>query len=960
MLGPVRAWRNGVEIELGPPKRRALLALLLVRSGTPVSLSEIVDVLWQRDPPNSAVNVVHRHVGVLRRLLGTGLVRGSGGYRLDTSGDAVDLLRFRSLGGQARAAVEAGSADQAAELLVQALSLWQGGAATGIPEEIRTHPVFTAVDHEYLAAVTEAAEVALAANASPALERILGVLRRAAADHPLDEALQARLIRVLAVTGHQAEALTVHREVRDRLADQLGVDPGAELRAAHEAVLHQTAAPPAHRPAAVRPAQLPPDLTGFGGRHTELATAGSLLPPEVPDSPDATSRTSATLLITAVGGMAGVGKTTLAVHWAHRVAHRFPDGQLYVNLRGFDPTGRAVPPAEALGDFLHALGVHPQEIPQDLDAKAALYRSLLAGRRVLLLLDNARDAEQVRPLLPGTPGCLVIVTSRDQLHGLIAAEGARPLTLGPLTTEEAREVMARRMGADRVAGEPKAVDAIIARCGHLPLALAVVAARAAANPTFSLAALAEELRESHGGLDALSGFSGGDPATDARSVFSWSYRALDPEAARLFRLLAVHPGADVSAPAAASLAGRSPRRTRALLAELTGAHLLTEHAPTRYACHDLLRAYAVELADEHPAAETHAARRRVLDHYLRSAHAAAATLLPQRMERIPLPEPAPGAVPESFTDTTSALRWLTVTRPVLLAAAEQAAATGLPTHAWQLAACLDRFLDRQGHWQDQLTLHGLALDAATHADDWLGQAYAHRSLGFAHDRLGQGQAYMYHSPSSAHDRLGHRDKAGAHLRRALGLFTMLGDRHDRALTHRYLAYHANFGTRYREALGHYREALGHYRAESFLPGQASALNETGMTHILRGEYGLALTQCRESLDLHQRLADRVGEASAWHNLGCAHQHLGEHDQALACYRHALDIHRGSGDRAPEADVLHHIGDTHQDRGDTDSARDTWRCALAILDDLGHPDGRLVREKLHPTATPAGSHQGPGA
>ena len=328
----------------------------------------------------------------------------------------------------------------------------------------------------------------------------------------------------------------------------------------------------------------------------------------------------AAIVITVITGTAGVGKTALAVHWAHRISDRYPDGQLYVNLRGFDPTGTAVAPAEAIRGFLDAFGVTPPQIPLSLQAQAALYRSLLAGRRVLILLDNAAEDDQIRPLLPGSPGCLVIVTSRNELRGLIVTEGAHPVDLDLLSTAEARQLLSRRAGESRVLAELPAADDIIALCARLPLALMLVAARAAAHPGFRLAALAAELREAGGSLDA---FSGQDQATNVRAVFAWSYLRLSTPARRLFRLLGLHYGPDISTPAVASLAGMAREQIRPALAELARAHLVTERVPGRFAFHDLLRAYATELAGAHDSDDyRRAARRRMLDHYLHSAYRA--------------------------------------------------------------------------------------------------------------------------------------------------------------------------------------------------------------------------------------------------------------------------------------------------------------------------------------------------
>src|SRR5215470_13301295 len=397
-----------------------------------------------------------------------------------------------------------------------------------------------------------------------------------------------------------------------------------------------------------------PAVAGFAGRVAELAALTSRL--------DESAGASGTVVISAVDGMGGIGKTALAVCWAHQVAHRFPDGQLYVNLRGFDPAGPPMAPAEAVRAFLDAFAVPPERIPVGLEAQSSLYRSVLAGRRVLVVLDNARDAAQVRPLLPGSPGCFVLVTSRTRLTSLIAAEGARPLTVDLLSDTEARELLSQRLGPDQVAAEPGAVEEIIGLCARLPLALSVVAARAATHPGFALAVLAEELSRTRGGLQA---FEGGEVNDDVRAVLSWSYQRLDTEHARLFRLLGLHPGPDITAAAAASLAGADPARTQRALKELARCHLVAEQVPGRFGFHDLLRAYATELVHaEDTDVEHSGARRRMLDHYLHSANAANLLLKP-RGEPIVLAAPVPGVVAEELADHAAALAWFEAEHAVL-------------------------------------------------------------------------------------------------------------------------------------------------------------------------------------------------------------------------------------------------------------------------------------------------------
>ncbi|MFF3752459.1 BTAD domain-containing putative transcriptional regulator [Streptomyces sp. NPDC002018] len=986
VLGPVRAWLGEVELPLGPPKQQAVLALLLTQAGRPVPLYEIVDVLWGGDPPNSAVNVVHRHVGALRRLLepelrtradARRLLRGSGGYRLNVDPDAVDLLRFRALRGEARSAAADGDPERAATLLVAALSLWRGPTAAGLPPVVRAHPAFAAVDGEYTAAAKEAADTALTAGHA---EYVLAALRKAAALEPLDEGLQARLVTVLSAAGQQAQALDHYRTVRARLTAELGLDPGPELRAAQQRVLRQTASagPGGSAPrtdtdteidvgvgagagpeagtgagagtntntntgtgtgtgtgteastARVRPAQLPPDLAVFTGRDAELARAQALLPEDGSASP--------AVVISAIGGAPGVGKTTLAVHWAHQVAPRFPDGQLYVNLRGYDPGESVMRPAEAIRSFLDAFGVPPGRVPASLDAQTALYRSLLADRRVLVLLDNARDAEQVRPLLPAAPGCLAIVTSRHQLPGLMASDGARPLRLDLLTADESLDFLVRRLGEERVAAEPDAAGHIVELCGRLPLALAVVCARAAVHPHFSLASVAEELRQSHGSLDA---FDAGDPTTDPRSVFSWSYRTLTPAAARLFRLLSLCPGPDVSLGAAASLAGLAVRAVRPVLAELARAHLCSEHVLGRYASHDLLRAYSRELAQaDDPRQELTAARRRLLDHYLHSAYAACTLLAPQR-EQITLPPPVAGAEAVEFDDHDRAHAWLTTELTVLQAVIESDAASGSGAYAWRLASTLEHFLDRLGRRQEQLALQSTALTAARRLGDPTGQAHTHRALGLAHGRLER------------------HDEARTHLLRARELFAEIRDPPGEGRTERYLAFLANMRGAYREALDHYVRADSLYASAGHRGGGRAAIaNEVGWTHILLGEPREALDECRRAVRLARQSGNRNVEAAAWDSIGVAHHRLGQRERALEAFGHALDQYREISDAYLTADTLVHIGDAHAAAGAGPAAQAAWQEALGILEAVGHPEAGDVRARLRRTAgRPAGRPAG---
>ncbi|MFC6016345.1 ATP-binding protein [Plantactinospora solaniradicis] len=681
--------------------------------------------------------------------------------------------------------------------------------------------------------------------------------------------------------------------------------------------------------AAVVPRQLPAAVRHFAGRSTELATLTRQLRQSRADHGDA-------MAVSTIAGTAGIGKTALAVHWAHQAADDFPDGQLYVNLRGFEPAGAAMTTtAEALRGFLDAFEVPPHRIPDSLDAQAALYRSLLAGKRALVVLDNARDADQVRPLLPGTVGCVVLVTSRNRLSSLVTVEGAHPLILDLLTPDEARELLARRLGTERLAAEPEAVTEIIRHCARLPVALAVVAARAATNPTFTLTVLAAQLRETRDRLDALTD----DDTNDVRSVFSWSYRSLTPETARLFRLLGLHPGPDITAPAAASLAGLPLARVRPLLAELVRANLVVEHVPRRYTFHDLLRAYANEQAyavdsDD----ERRAALRRSLDHYLHTAYAAA-HLLDRYRDPITLPAPRPGVTPESSADHRQALAWFTAEHQVLLAAVDVAAATGSENHAWQLAWALDNFLWFGGHWPELAEVGRTALDAARRLADRPAEARAHQNLVHAYTRLGR------------------YDEAERHGRQALTLHRQGDNLAGQAHTHMFLTKLRTRQGRHAEALDHARQALHLYTEVGEEIWQADALNAVGGQHGKLGEPEQALDFCQRALAIYQRHDDRRGQVWTWENLGFAHHHLGDHPAAVACYHRALDLCRSLDYPDSEAELLAQLGDTRQAAGDLDAARDSWNQALAIIAP-DHVDADGIRGKLRNLQVPTGAVDDP--
>ncbi|NLT53061.1 MAG: tetratricopeptide repeat protein [Actinomycetales bacterium] len=937
VLGPLEVSIHGLPpANPGPVKQQLVLASLIVAAGRPVSVETLIDRLWD-DPPPRARNAVHGHIARIRRLLtasgtttgtptdgpagrGVDVVRHPAGYALQVEPEQIDLQRFGALVAAAGSAPPGDARREA--LLTDALGLWRGPALAGLPGQWAAG-VRESAERERVDAAVRWAE-SLLARRRP--DTVIGGLRPLCDEHPAAEHLTATFLRALVQAGRRAEALHHYSATRRYLLETLGTEPGQPLRDLHLAILRdQDPGPdPSGDPATPGspdapeppPAQLPPDVAGFTGRTAELLALDRLSATPGP------AGTSSPLALIAISGMAGVGKTSLAVHWAHQARHRFPDGQLHVNLRGFDPYGAVVAPGSVIIGFLEALGVTPDRLPTDLDGRIGLYRTLLADRRMLVLLDNARDAEQVRPLLPGASGCLVLVTSRVFLRGLVAGNGARPLTLDSLDRDEARDMLDRRIGGDRTLAEPDAADTIVTRCARLPLAIAVAAAHLSAEPRARLGDLAEQLARSRDRLGAL---STGDALTDVRAVLSWSYRALPDQPARLFRLVGTGFGPDISAQAAASLAGLPPERTRHLLTELARAHLVVRGPGDRYSMHELLRAYAAELARDH-GTETLDAEQRLLDHYLHSAHAGYRLLRPHG-EDVPLPAPRPGTRPERPSSLGEAQTWFATELPVLLAAVDRAAAAGSPSHVWLLAWTLRCHLERTGNWLDQATIGRVGLRAAEQLDDPRAQALCHRILGGSATRTG---AF---------------DAASTHFRTALELHRGTDDRTGVADTHFNLSVVLERQHRCEEALDHARRALDLYVATGNRAAQGDALNSVGWLHARLGDHRLAVDACERALVLHEGEGALAGQMATWGSLGFAHHRLGDLRRAIACHQRAIGLSRALGDHYNEADLLGLLGDAYLADGDPRAAERVWRDALAILEDLGHPEAEDVRRRL---------------
>ncbi|UKD56950.1 AfsR/SARP family transcriptional regulator [Amycolatopsis sp. FU40] len=649
VLGSLRAWHDGTELALGPPGRRAVLGLLALAGGDTVARRDLVDALWGDRPPPSAVNVVQTHVKHLRRLLEPGrapragsgvLPHVSGGYAVRQDAVDVDLWRFRELLAEANDAHRDADAARVVASLREALRLWHGRPLADLPP-LTGHPKVVSLLTERREAFCRYAKAMIDTGAAA---EVLPGIAEAAAEQPLDEAAQALLIRAHHALGQRGEAFRLYGLIRTRLVDELGIDPGPELRAAHAAVLCDPVAAVSAEPLPAHgvPKQLPAETRGFVGRAAELSLLDGLLSGG----------------IAAVSGTAGVGKTALAVCWAHRVRARFPDGQLYANLRGHAP-GAPAAPVEILAQFLAALGIPPDRVPPDAETAAALYRTLTADRRILVLLDNAVNPDQVRPLLPAGPGCATVVTGRDRLTGLVAVNGACRLTIDVLSPGESVELLEGVLGPGRVRAEPAAAAEFAEVCVHLPLALRIAAANLADRPGSGIGEYVAELREDNL-LAALA--VPGDEQTAVRAAFDLSYAALPADARRVFRLLSLVPGTDFGAEAVAALAGVETPRALALLDRLAAAHLV-EHVPGRYRFHDLLRRYAAEQAGRREsAADRERALRRLHDWYLAAVDGAARLLYPHLLRL-----PASGASAE-FAGLGEASAWLDAERGNLAAA----------------------------------------------------------------------------------------------------------------------------------------------------------------------------------------------------------------------------------------------------------------------------------------------------
>ncbi|SDS88687.1 DNA-binding transcriptional activator of the SARP family [Streptomyces sp. TLI_053] len=737
ILGPLEVWTDdGRRARTEGAKQERMLGTLLLNAGAVVPVTRLVDAVWGDEPPATARRQVRNLAGLLRRKLAAAqdgppvLLTDGPGYRIAPNGHRVDALTFAHRVSVARRLAECDEPAAAVAEFRAALGLWRGpvldGLSGGLPaagsvalNELRLTAWENCLDLE--------AELGRHRQIVPELTALV-------AEHPLRDRFVTQLVRALHRAGRQADGLAAYRRFARQLADELGLDPGPELRLLHQELLKDGPAPAAHPPRTrqsprhshpvPRPAQLPPALATFVGRRAELGALDGLVGPAGPtgsSGPAGPARPAAAVGIGVLTGGAGTGKTALAVHWAHRVRERFPDGQLHIDLRGY-ALGPPLAPYEALSRFLRALGTDRDRIPGTIDESAALYRSLLADRRVLVLLDNARNAEQVRPLLPGSVGSLTLVTGRDGLAGLTARDGARRLVLDVLPPPEAVELLARITGADRTRAEPHAAAELAAACGHLPLALGIAAGRLAERPHRTLVEHAAELRNAEDRLTALQ--IDGDTTSAVRLAFDLSYRALRPTAQRLFRLLGLAPGATISAAAAAALSGSAPAATRPVLEELVAAHLLNPAGPDHYRLPDLVRCYAAERAGaETGPAHRAAARARLCSWYLHRTEAAARLLAPRR-PCLPLSAPGPWYEPPGFTTPAQARQWCEREYAHLSETVRRAAEHGFDGRAWRLPVALWRHFRAGPDLADWTEAARSAVAAARRTGDPAGEAHA--------------------------------------------------------------------------------------------------------------------------------------------------------------------------------------------------------------------------------------------
>ncbi|MEU3626921.1 hypothetical protein BS329_39460 [Amycolatopsis coloradensis] len=913
VLGPMIVRDGGRRIDIGAPKLRRLLGLLALRANEPVAQSDIVDFVWVEDIPATYRDLVHTYVSRIRRLLRTNgstaqLRRIGTGYQLTVTAGQCDALEFTVLATDAAAQHEAGRLWTAEEVYEKALTLWRGPVLADFGPEAHQHPAVVALTQRWMTVVLTYADLAFARGRhQDALPR----LRKVTEVEPLHEGANARIVLALAATGQRQAAIRLFHEISGRLREFFGVDPGSELRAAYRRCLGPDRATPSRDENPRAPAQLPPDSTAFLGRARQLAELDAFL-----NVADGSRRTARVIVLT---GSAGVGKTALAVHWAHRVSHRFPDGQLYYDLHGFSGTV-ARSAGDALTAFLTGLGVKSTSVPHDVEARAAMLRSVLADREVLLVLDNVTGPEQVLPILPANPRSAVAVTSRNDLSALGLRTDARFIELDVLGDREAVTLLARLLG--RSPATP-ALAELSDLCARLPLALRIAAANLARGASYGgLDDYVTALREGNRLAGLTLGRNGG---VAVQAAFDLSYATLGPGSARLFRLLGLVPSADVSIAALAALAGLTVEHTMDLVDQLVGAHLLQPRVSDRYQVHDLLRLYAAQLCSEvDSASDRSLAGQRLSEHYLHAAKAMTDRAYPGMLRLCSLPETRCRAEEIAVAPAD----WLAAERGNLAASVLHAAEHGPRELSWQLTDVLRGYLWRNYDVATWRSMAEAALTAAQREGNESAEAAMHYSLGAAHRSCG-------HDPLAAK----------RHLRRAERMFRDLGMPAGQAAALDCLGTVLHQTGRSRRALTVLGQSVELCRRAGFTVGLAKALCTLGFVAADLGLAEFARESLLEALALNEELDDQHLEASALHNLSRVHHHASRYDEAMDGFHRALAIRIEIGDLEGRAATLRAIGHLSDSAGEDATAQRYWHEALAVFDRIGHPAATSIRSLL---------------
>ncbi|APU15698.1 DNA-binding transcriptional activator of the SARP family [Actinoalloteichus fjordicus] len=924
VLGPLEARRDGRAVSVGGHRQRSVLAALLLRANEAAGTGYLAEAIWETPPAAPESNIRTYVAGLRRALRGVGepaerITTRPGGYLFSVHPGELDLLLFEDHAREGEHAVRRRDFTRAVEHLERALALWRGRPLEGSAVGTLLATEADRIEDRRLAVMEQHAQAWIALGRP---DLVVGGLRVLVAEHPYREELWAQLMLALYHGDRQAEALAAFAQVRGRLVTDLGIEPGLRLQRLHQEILSTEptgAAGPDRTDDAVSVArayrQLPMDIVEFTGRTAELSRLLRIV--EEHGDPAATA-----VPVVAIEGMAGVGKTRLAVHAAHRIVGqgRFDEMQLWTDLHGFDPEHAPANPAEVLAGFLRLLGVPGQHIPHGLDARAALYRDRLVGRRVLVLLDNAATEEQVRPLLPGTADCLVLITTRRRLSGL---DGTRPLPLGVLTTEEAVGLLAHIAGDGRVEAEPAAARRVVELCGGLPLAVVLAARRLRNRPLWTVADLVERLGDAERRLARLSA-----GALGVHVVFDLSYRALPPRHRRLFRLLGMHPGDDITAHTAAALGDLHPDDAETLLEDLLDEHLLHQSTPGRYRFHDLLRSFARERAKaQESASDLAGAVTRLLSWYLHAAEGARRLLEPHRSQPVRLhPLLTRHPVPP-LADHEQALAWCEAERAGLLAAVQASIEIEQLSIAWQLPSILLNFYYRRSHWADWLATHRIALKAARALGEQHGQGLIWRGLGIAY-----------------HD-LRRFTEAVDCYQRAQRILDAVGDRNGQAWNLNNLGIGYIDLERLDDARSCFALALPAFRDTGDRQGEGICLGNLGDTLRRLGLRAEATAHLQEALHIQHDMTDQASLRFTLVSLGDLLHDDGDHAEAARHQREAIAASESVGDQRMVARALIGLARALETAGDGGAALHHRRRALAIFDELGDPQAEVLRPLL---------------